>query len=538
FLFVGLFNALSLFTLCAFVVTSQRLLGGASRARQFFLGGLVVMAILLAMAVAAPERWIRVVLVSLAIAAICGYAAVSVLVNARRARIQNGPGILALAYGMGCLFFLARAVFNALPGGTAILGLDGMAADALTDLVIIVLFSSFDVSLLVILMVRVEREVTDKISELAESRNNLQILYDVFAETAGSIDLEELVPRLLDLLHVKLGVDASAFFLLDQRGDELSLVAQRGLNQEGIAALLHRQKGTTVIDLAFGEGRSVMKPLLEYPEGELKEALRSLDLAIFAAFPIAARGEMLGSLGVSFKDAAALDGAKTALFETMARQLGAVVRAATLHAELERANARLDILASTDSLTHLANRRTALRVLEREIARAKRMRSKVAVVMCDLDHFKLFNDRYGHECGDFVLAQTATIIAESLRATDLAARWGGEEFLIILGSSDPEGCVGLAGRIRRNVESASWEYSGEQLSVTITLGVAICPPEVGSDAAIAKADQALYEGKRQGRNRVGFNSCSDIPAVVFDQKGSQGRPEEEPLDLLPADDED
>ncbi|MDA8411886.1 MAG: sensor domain-containing diguanylate cyclase, partial [Treponema sp.] len=268
----------------------------------------------------------------------------------------------------------------------------------------------------------------------------------------------------------------------------------------------------------------------------LKDALQELGLASFAAFPIVDRGQSLGSLGVAFKDETALDEARSSLFETMARQLGSIVRAAMLHAELERANARLDILASTDALTHLPNRRTALRVLEREISRAKRLGSKISVIMCDIDHFKLFNDRHGHDCGDYVLVQTATLIADSLRSTDLASRWGGEEFLLILGNADPEGVVGLAERIRKRVQAAVMEYEGLRLSVTITLGVAISSPDLGGDAVIAKADEALYEGKRLGRNRVGVAVDRDLSSLEIGKGFRSPQGEEEPLDLLPGED--
>ena len=122
--------------------------------------------------------------------------------------------------------------------------------------------------------------------------------------------------------------------------------------------------------------------------------------------------------------------------------------------------------------------------------------------MCDIDRFKLFDDTHGHDCGDYVLANTATLIMESVRATDLAARWGGEEFLVILGQGEEPGIAALAERIRHRVEAAVWEYAGKCLSVTVTLGVAICPPLTDREAVISLADAVMYEGKHSGRNRV------------------------------------
>jgi len=531
---IALLNGLGLYSLGSFVATSESLLGGEPRVPVLLASeGATVVAVVV-LSFVSPERWPRVVVISGFVAVLSCYAALSIVEKSRRAKIRNGPGTLSLMFGIGAFFFLFRALAYAVSRSESPLGIPAASMGAVTDVVIVVLFTSFDFALLVILMARVEREVTGKVLELGESRNNLQILYDAFAETAGSIDFEELIPRLLDLLNKRMHVDAAVLHLLDTHGGELVLAAQRGLSPEALEALVDRQQGTILSERAFEEARAVVRPVSEFPEGALKEALGSLGISVFAGFPIIDRGETLGSLGVAFKDAANLDEARTVLFETMARQLGAVVRAATLHAELERANARLDILASTDTLTHLSNRRTALRVIEREIARSKRLGTKIAVLMCDIDHFKLFNDRHGHDCGDYVLLRTATLIAESLRSTDLASRWGGEEFLVILGNADPDGVLALAERVRRNVESAVWDYSGQRLSVTITLGVSICPPEAGADAIIAKADDALYEGKNQGRNRVAVHRCEDEPAGTVDSAFQASGPSDEPLELLPS----
>ena len=525
-------NALALYALGAFVSTSEVLLEGRSRKAYLILFEATVVLALVLMSLLLPERWPRVVLVSIAASAICGYASLSIRAKAKREGFRNGPGILSFMFGVGAVAYLGRALLFA-THGFALVHLGQLDAEAVADLVDVILFPAFNLSILAILMARVEREVTGKVLELGESRKNLQMLYEAFAETAGSVDLEELLPSILDILHKSLQVDAAVLYLYDQQSRDLLLVAQRGLDSAALDGLLGRQKGTLVVEQSFESGRAMSKLLEGFPEGQLRDSLRALGLSVFAGVPIVARGETLGALGVSFKDAEALDEGKMNLLETLARQLGSVIRAASLHAELERANARLDILASTDSLTHLANRRTALRVIEREIARATRLHGKMAVIMCDLDHFKDFNDRYGHDCGDYVLSRTATIIAESLRSTDLAARWGGEEFLIILGSADPEGVGALAERIRRNVESASWEYSGRRLSVTITLGVSICPPEVGADISISRADEALYEGKRQGRNRVGIHQCEDLPPSILESYSRNRRTGDDSLETLP-----
>ena len=533
-LFVLLFNGLQIFALCAYIATTLFLLGGDIRRPLFIAIQAVIVGFAVILSFITPDRWIRVVLMSVAFAGLLVYGVILILKGARAAKIRNGPIILISMFVIGSFLYLLRAFVYLFPPHPW--GLGDIETESLMTLAGIVLYTSINYALLVILMARVERELTGKVIELGDSRNTLQILYDAFSETAGSVDLDELLPRILDILQRNLHVDVTIIYIKDGKSDDLQLVAQRGLSAEALDAVIHHERGSILSEQASLQGATAHRRIEEYPEGRLKDALKAMGLASFAAFPIIDRGQSLGSLGVAFKDETALDEARSSLFETMARQLGSIVRAAMLHAELERANARLDILASTDALTHLPNRRTALRVLEREISRAKRLGSKISVIMCDIDHFKLFNDRHGHDCGDYVLVQTATLIADSLRSTDLASRWGGEEFLLILGNADPEGVVGLAERIRKRVQAAVMEYEGLRLSVTITLGVAISSPDLGGDAVIAKADEALYEGKRLGRNRVGVAVDRDLSSLEIGKGFRSPQGEEEPLDLLPGED--
>ena len=172
--------------------------------------------------------------------------------------------------------------------------------------------------------------------------------------------------------------------------------------------------------------------------------------------------------------------------------------------EIERDLARKNSL--TDSLTGLPNRRFIDLVLPTEFSRHKRLGSQLSLIMLDVDHFKKYNDLYGHLAGDRCLqkiAQAAKIVVE--RASDTVARYGGEEFLVILPDTDHEGAVGLAERIRESVQKLMLPHatSGNAEFVTISLGVASASAQALNDPAqlIARADRALYRAKENGRNR-------------------------------------
>ena len=167
------------------------------------------------------------------------------------------------------------------------------------------------------------------------------------------------------------------------------------------------------------------------------------------------------------------------------------------------ATAKLEQLAKTDHLTGLASRRAVLEHLEQELRRYERSRETFAVIICDIDHFKQFNDTHGHDCGDLVLQAVSDILLGSGRKVDVAGRWGGEEFLILLPSTELEGATEVAERLRNTVEAFRVDYDGDLLSITISCGVAAWTEgDSDHDVLIKRADKNLYRAKEEGRNRV------------------------------------
>jgi diguanylate cyclase (GGDEF)-like protein len=180
-------------------------------------------------------------------------------------------------------------------------------------------------------------------------------------------------------------------------------------------------------------------------------------------------------------------------------------RKQALEQELRAANERLERLASTDELTGLANRRAIDQALRRDLARADRDASSLSVVMLDIDHFKSVNDTWGHITGDVVLATVGQMLMQSLRASDVAGRWGGEEFLCILPNTDSKGACVLAERLRAQLPRHVVPGPRGPLHVTASFGVATVRGPGCRDATetlTRRADSALYSAKEQGRDRV------------------------------------
>lgn len=173
--------------------------------------------------------------------------------------------------------------------------------------------------------------------------------------------------------------------------------------------------------------------------------------------------------------------------------------------ELEIANKRLEELTYTDGLTGIRNRRYLNRTLEREFARAKREKLPLSLLLIDIDHFKQFNDKYGHLVGDDCLRVVAsTIEAAALRENDIVARYGGEEFCVLLPNTDEAGAAQVAELIRRRVSEIDFVANDQPVTITVSLGLTTCIPERVHEVEqfIAAADTALYRSKHNGRNQV------------------------------------
>ncbi|MCI0653428.1 MAG: GGDEF domain-containing protein [Methylococcaceae bacterium] len=162
----------------------------------------------------------------------------------------------------------------------------------------------------------------------------------------------------------------------------------------------------------------------------------------------------------------------------------------------------LEKQAYTDPLTGLYNRRSMTDFLTRQAALSVRNQSNLTIIFVDIDHFKKINDTYGHDCGDSILGAVANFIRQHLRKTDTLARWGGEEFLILLPDTDLNGARAIAEKIRAAITEQRFSVENYELTVTLTFGVCQHAKDRPIEDSIKCADIALYNGKQAGRNIV------------------------------------
>lgn len=169
----------------------------------------------------------------------------------------------------------------------------------------------------------------------------------------------------------------------------------------------------------------------------------------------------------------------------------------------EKAQERLEALAATDSLTGLPNRKRMRELLDRTLSEAKRTGARFCLLGMDLDYFKDVNDQYGHDAGDQVLREVAELLRTRLRRTDTPARWGGEEFFVLLPGTGTEGALQIAEAVRAELAEARIGVGGDRLTVTVSIGISEYPVD-GREVRelLVSADRRLYEAKSRGRDLV------------------------------------
>ena len=226
--------------------------------------------------------------------------------------------------------------------------------------------------------------------------------------------------------------------------------------------------------------------------GDVARAGSPRDDVAAISVPLEVAGESFGTLVLSGER-----------FDSEDHEVAASLAA---HAVTALQNARLHQIvkrqALLDSLTGLPNRRQCESALATELSQAQRFGTPLAFVLADIDDFKIVNDHYGHPAGDRVLREFSDILRELVREADLAARWGGDEFALILPSTDIEGASVLVERIRSTLEHRTISLDGHTFRITASIGVATFPDEASTATLIAAADTALYSAKRAGKNRV------------------------------------
>lgn len=335
-----------------------------------------------------------------------------------------------------------------------------------------------------------------KTAELEQRLRERSLLFELLRESVTSLDLELVLDRLTSRLGPALELRELAVLLAAGDG-RFAVRSSWGFSSP--EAVLGRTlgPGEGVTGGAIATGKSIVIDDVALEPGYLAFWDEVPRVGSFMSVPIRVRDEVIGAIAVTRPPSDPLTELERRFLSALADQVALSIHNAQLFKKLEE-------LSSTDELTKLPNRRYLNERLEREMANARRYGHPLSLLMIDIDHFKKLNDRAGHPIGDAALVLVAERLRRSLREVDTIARWGGEEFVVLLSHAAEAEAVEVAEKLRAAVNDIDTPWSREQPFGHLSLSIGVAELRAGEDGAglVQRADRAVYVAKREGRDRV------------------------------------
>ena len=349
------------------------------------------------------------------------------------------------------------------------------------------------------------RQIEEANAELTAHVNELSALFSLIQDMIGSLDLDVLFGRVLQIIKDVVPCDELLLLLYQEENDQLLIRNTLGLD----SACKHRELldarsgllGELILQREYLHVRDIAED--QRSEAYLRDYSETRSLL---CVPMILKDQLLGIINLHKKAPGGFSEREIRLVQAITAQAAIAIENARLYQQTRD-------LSNTDSLTRLANRRFFQATLEKEFAQSRRYGAIFSLIMIDIDHFKCYNDTHGHLQGDRVLRDVAQILQDNIRGIDLAGRFGGEEFIILMPRTNKEGARAAAEKLRLCVTEREFMGAAESQPegrLTLSLGIAEFPEDADSlESLQERADQALYQAKKDGRNRtVAWNSTA------------------------------
>ena len=352
--------------------------------------------------------------------------------------------------------------------------------------------------------------------ELDKKLFETSMLLDISKDTSRVSSFELLIGAILDKIMNMFSLDRASIMVFDEskKKFKLLLVKKRVNDQielQEIDPLIVMDVSEGVAGQAVRTGEPVFIDDLSQ-DTSFKKYNNQFDhtIAALTCVPLKRQGQMIGVINLAqCENRKKLSKQDKDFLVTIASQVAIVIENSGLHEK-----------STTDNLTKLKNQMFFRVSLDREISLAERSSSSLCLLLFDIDHFKKFNDTYGHQTGDLVLKEVAKVVETCFRKTDVVARYGGEEFAVVMPNSTMEGGRRVAEKLRASIENHVIHSEQGPLKVTVSVGIATLTPEtIDAESLIKRADEALYQAKALGRN-----NCQAAPTTsemsAFTKKAS------------------
>ncbi len=369
---------------------------------------------------------------------------------------------------------------------------------------------------------RLEREMIDRQNSeraLARRAGQMEVIHDIGLAISSGLHLEEVINELY--LQCKRIVNVDVFYVALYNPSNEQLDFPVFIDNEEFIEIPPRSLKTepSLTGHIVQTQRTFYSPDTTSPDSNLPVKLivrrGGTSSRSFLGIPLIWREKIIGIISIQSYQPDAYTPAQIQMMETIATQAAAAIEHARVYAnldsawsaaqdanrDLKKALTKMERLAITDKLTSIYNRRKFDEIIENEIKRAARYRTPLSLLLMDVDRFKRINDTYGHHMGDQVLRQVVRMIKENIRSSDVIARWGGDEIIILTPGIDLQNATLLAEKLRSLMEARSFIRPHAD-NITMSIGVAQYQPGEKSNDLLRRADAALYQAKSNGRNCV------------------------------------
>ena len=328
-----------------------------------------------------------------------------------------------------------------------------------------------------------------------EARNVAETLREAGLTLSSTLDFRHISAVILDLMKRVIPYDIGAFLTVE--GTELKLAAiKRPADPLNLIGESYPVTGSRLCHMAVQRKRPLISAVAG-PEDILLPLRRDWDVRSFLGVPVVFRDHVTGLIALYNSGASAFTEKDVQVADLFAGQVAIALDNSRRVELMERQ-------AVTDELTGLYNRRAFALLGEKEVGRARRYQRPLALILFDIDHFKVVNDSHGHLIGDHVLRVLTELVTRTTRATDIVCRYGGEEFIVLMPEASRDEGLAMAERLRQEISRMTVVTAAGTLSLTVSLGIAELGPDEGEnlESLIARADRAMYQAKAAGRNTV------------------------------------
>jgi len=359
---------------------------------------------------------------------------------------------------------------------------------------------------------RLASENKKLLSNLKDEKDKLQIMLQIGHAMSSILNLDELAGFIIEKITEVLKAKICSIMLIDE--EEESLFIQSAIGLDKLVIKTARIKlGESISGWVAQKGEPVLVTDIENDINFGRANLPQYRTKSLLCIPLKVKEKVLGVINVADKT---IPGQENIFTEEDLHFLGVICNYAAIAIENAQLYGEVKNLAITDGLTNLFNHRYFQTHLNTEVARVRRYPHPLSLIMFDIDSFKSFNDTYGHPMGDLVLGQIAKAIKRNLRKVDIACRYGGEEFAIILPETKLNEAVVVAEKIRKSVEGMRFETgkAARKKKMTVSGGVAQFRPGMNKEDLVKYADDSLYKAKTSGKNKICVHSWAKADNLI------------------------